>query len=203
MRSVFVGVALLFATQSVALPQVSRAAWSGQVDWARLGAAFAAYVDYPSDENAHAVRALLPAVHVAFNGSATQKATSDSIEQWEPMLGRQVEARDPEAVRLAFDLYVVTDGATEEQLDIMLGKLIRIDPTLFLSELKQKEQRIGALGGLPTGNLGEEYVDRMRAQCLEMRLRVTSLERVHEPALRTVKTRCIEALNYDIRKYCR
>ena len=142
-------------------------------------------------------------MHVAFNGSATQKATSDSIEQWEPMLGRQVEARDPEAVRLAIDLYVVTDGATEEQLDIMLGKLIRIDPTLFLSELKQKEQRIGALGGLPTGNLGEEYVDRMRAQCLEMRLRVTSLERVHEPALRTVKTRCIEALNYDIRKYCR
>ena len=113
------------------------------------------------------------------------------------MLERQVEARDPEAVRLAFALYSVMDGAAMEDLDIMLGKLIRIDAALFLRELSRRSDRTKYLEGL-LGNQGEELVDRIRAKCLETKLRITALERVSDSDLRQLRDECLHLLRNDL-----
>jgi len=62
------------------------------------------------------------------------------------------------AVRIAFRMYNMSDGAFSEYLDQMLGSLITINPQMFLEELKPRfkiTERFDAL----VGNLGEKYVD--------------------------------------------
>ena len=139
-----------------------------------------------------------------FRPSQIFPRSSRIIDSGLAMLQRQVEARDSEAVGLAFDLEAVTDGDLSERLDIMLGKLIRIDPRLFLVEVSRREQRVQQhIAGGSGANLGPEYVDLFRASCRELRLRILSLHGVTDPALRDVQQRSVEGLNYQIRTYCR
>jgi hypothetical protein len=125
----------------------------------------------------------------------------DSLSDWISMLARQVEARDPSAVRLAFaaERYMGS-GDIGERLDIMLGEVIRIDPRLFLNEL----QRSGYVpdAGL-VGNTGEEYVDRQRADCRELQLRMAALERVTDSKLRAARQGAIQALKSAQQESCR
>src|SRR5262245_63430521 len=52
------------------------------------------------------------------------------------LLGVQVQAGDREAIRLAFRLLPRSDGSEAELLCVILGRLIRSQPELFLVELK-------------------------------------------------------------------
>lgn len=105
----------------------------------------------------------------------------------------QVLARDPEAVRLAFRLRKKQDGHIAEMLDIMLGRLIRIDAPLFLREL-QRAAPVTRPDSL-VSNLGPEYVDRSSAQSYEISRRIEALRAVSDPRLREVRGWCIEELN--------
>lgn len=60
-------------------------------------------------------------------------------------------------------LYKLSDGAISEDISITLGKLITKNPCLFLLITKENPHLLIAPGGL-VGNLGEEYVDRFKAQ---------------------------------------
>lgn len=202
MRVPLFGFVLLVATPTLALAQSEssdRAAWG---EWARL---FSAYAAHPSGSNADTLR-------MAFlrpGGADTLGVppSFDSLETWLEVLARRVEARDLAAARLAF---VLDDdgqfggGDVGESLDIMLGKLLRIDPRLFLSVLKAEEQRNNAhlpLGGL-VGNLGEEFVDRMQAQCRELHRRTLSVRAVRDSALAEVKHRVITGLSAAAQEVC-
>jgi hypothetical protein len=171
----------------------------GKLDWPRFRAAFGAFLEYPSPERAKAARVLLPAGHVSYTASADQRPTIEMVYQGLPMLERQVQARDPEAVQLAFDLFAIADGAFAEDLGVLVGELIRIDPQLFLMSLHSREARFRDLG-LIVGNLGEPYVDRTRAGCFELRLRIASLESVHQDAVSSVRKRCIQELKEQARE---
>jgi hypothetical protein len=188
--------ALVLATAASTLQSVAASA-QAQVDWGRLGSAWREFVEYPSSDNAKAVAALLPTDHVAYGSNPV----SEPIYAGLPMLARQVEARDREAVRLAFALFAVADTDFWEQLDIMLGKLIRIDPQLFLEELSPKLDHAVELDGL-VGNQGDAYIDRMKAQCLDLRLRARALEGVTQPDLSTAKERCLVELQKQIQRVC-
>jgi hypothetical protein len=184
-----------------------------RVDWNRFRIAFTKYVNYPASQNARAVTSLLPLESVAVVHSAAEDSATEVIYDGLPMLSRQVEARDRDAVRLAFALFSVTDGgAASEDLDIMLGKLIRIDPKLFLAELSTYNNRVPEtllvrypnwrMDGL-LGNCGEEYVDLFNANCLELNRRAQALRSVTDPTLSNIKAICLAELNRQVKSECR
>ncbi len=118
------------------------------------------------------------------------------------MLERQVLSKDRVAVKLAFRLRSIADGGFSEDLSIVLGTLIRIDPKLFLEELRNAKPQVQRLGPL-LANEGAVYVDRMRAQCLENQLRIESLESVKDPSLDNIRNKCIEVLMETYTRYCK
>ena len=175
-----------------------------EINWLALQGAFKTYADYPSSENALKIIEILPDSNITYTGSKQEKETLDFIYNWAQfrMLERQVFSRDRSAVKLAFKLRSIADGGFSEDLNIMLGTLIRIDPELFLEELKNAKPEVERLDAL-LANEGAVYVDRMRAQCLENQLRIKSLETVKEASLENIRNRCIEILKTNYNRYCR
>lgn len=112
------------------------------------------------------------------------------------LLEVQVISGDREAVRLGFRLLKAADGHLAETLDIMLGRLIRIGPRLFLEELKALGAEATGLATL-VGNFGEPYLHREVAQTYEAEARISSLRRVQDPALTAVRDACIRALQHS------
>jgi hypothetical protein len=137
----------------------------------------------------------VPNGSVEYSGAKQEHDTIDFIYDNLGMLKRQVLSRDPNAVRLAFRLKTIADGAFAEDLDILLGRLIRIDPTLFVRQLKEYG-KVNRLDGL-VGNLGDAYVDRFDAQRLEIKKRIRALESVSDPALKELADQCIKELKHQ------
>jgi hypothetical protein len=202
MRLLFVGLLLLAATPSVALAQHENPNRSDWGEWAR---AFSTYASHPSGSTADSLRSAFLRSGQADTLGAPPPF--DSLETWLAVLERQVVARDAAAVRLAFVLDYdrqFGSGDVGETLDIMLGKLLRIDPRLFLSALKAEEERTNVrapLGGL-VRNLGEEFVDRMQAQCRELHRRTLSVQGVRDTALVDVKHRVLTSLSAGAQERC-
>ena len=119
-------------------------------------------------------------------------AAPDRLDQDLAILAVQVISADREAVRLAFRLYSESDGHYSETLDIMLGRLIRIDPVLFLQELVAS-RRVKRLDSL-LGNLGPQFVDRFQAGEYETEERTKALQSVQAPELRRVRDECVLVL---------
>ena len=133
------------------------------------------------DANATHVIDLLPeSGHVEYTSERKEQEAIEFVYQNLDMLERQVISRDPHAIKLAFRLMTIADGAFAEGLEIVLGQLIRIDPALFLRQLKEAEDQIIGLGGL-IGNYGDIYVDKIEAHRLETDKRIYALEGVTDP----------------------
>lgn len=179
-------------------------AWASEpvIRWGPFADALNKYFEYPSPQNAKSAYQYLPkSGHVKMTGD---KVVNDTLELFYSnfrILERQVISRDAEAVKLSFRLFSITDGAYAEELDILLGKLIRIDPKLFLGELVANRGSIGSLGGL-LGNEGEEYVDRINAQCFENRQRKKALQSVSDQLLLKMRDECNHELERQWHAYC-
>jgi hypothetical protein len=172
------------------------------VQWKLFSASLRAYFEYPTPKNAKNAYQYLPASgHVTMKGLEIEREALELFYTNSRILERQVISGDAESVRLAFRLFSITDSAYTEELDILLGKLIRINPKLFLRELVANQDLIGTLEGL-LGNEGEEYVDRLKAQCLENRLRQKALQSVTNPSLRRKRDDCVNELDRQWRTYC-
>lgn len=173
-------------------------------DWPALKFAFRKYVEYPSKENASHVITLLPEKHVRYTGTKEEKETLDYIYSWDQlgMLERQVISRNREAVRLAFKLHSIADGAFSEDLDIMLGILVRIDSKLFLEELKLAKPDDQSLSS-SISNYGSVYVDRLKARCYETKSRISALEGVKETSLVELRNKCIGELKKSEKQFCK
>jgi hypothetical protein len=169
-----------------------------KVDWVKLGAAWENYMDYPSSENADKVYNLLPAQgHFNYTHEHQEEdETSELIYSNLKMLERQIYSSDRHAVKLGFRLFTIADGGFAEYLDDILGSLIRINPRLFLEELKENRDIIMGLDGL-LGNFGDPYVDRMKAHDLEASLRVKALRSVKDKSLKSLRDECIRTLEKD------
>ena len=167
-------------------------------DWAKLRQVLEQYVEYPSAENAELVMACLPkSGPIKLQNTIMENKTFQFIEEHMDMLDYQVLARDCHAVCLAFRLRTILDGALAESSDVTLGRLIRIDPRLFLHELANHEGEFSE--GL-VGNNGGEFVDLPKAQAREDRLRIDALMTVQDPELRRVRDRCVRLLEEDYRR---
>ena len=96
----------------------------------------------------------------------------------------------------------ISDGAFSKCLDFILGRLINIDPLLFLKELKLRENEIVRYDAL-LGNTGAEFADRPQDQCKELKKRMNSLRSVNDKDLLKIRNRCIEELDNQIERYCK
>lgn len=169
-----------------------------------LSNAFKTYLNDPSDKNAERVINFLPKTgHVEFSGSKREFEVFDFIYQNLKTVEKQVYARNRLSTRLAFRLMSISDGVFSEELDIILGRLINIDPKLFLKELKLRENEIVRYDTL-LGNTGtEEFVGRPQDECKELKKRIDSLRSVNDKDLLKIRNRCIEELSKQVEQYCK
>lgn len=164
------------------------------VDWYKLDTIWQAYLDYPSSDNALKVYRLLPSSgHIDYTYSQIETDVIDSILENIILLERQIYACDTNAIKVAFRLLSISDGAFTEVLCMILGNLIRINPQLFLKELADNPDWMVILGSL-VGNFGDEYIDKMRARELEVSDRIKALQSVQDEELLMLREECIKAL---------
>lgn len=139
------------------------------------------YLDYPTSENAALVQNAEYSDSISFPEHLYQ-------DLW--LLEVQVISCDREAVRLAYRLLRESDGHYSETLDIILGRLIRIDPVMFLEELRDHRKEVVRLDAL-LGNQGNPYIDRFGAKRYETEERISALESVTIPGLREIRDECL------------
>ncbi len=157
---------------------------SAQTPWEK-------YLDLPTAENARKVQA------------ATYSVPSDNHDRlYEDLelLEVQVVAGDRQAVRLALRLYSEADGHYAETLDILLGRLVRVNPRLLLEELRLHRKRAGNRHGFGMlRNYGFPYVDRgWTADMYETERRIAALKTVTDVDLRPLRDSCLAMLQYDL-----
>lgn len=170
--------------------------FDSEIDWERLYVAWEGYINYPNADNALRVYRLLPNEQYIRHGEMTENgkkcwyAIANNIE----ILEHQVISGDRAAVQLAFKFKVIADGAFSESLNIMLGKLIRINPKMFLEELKRHYSLISGINFI-LRNSSNIYVDRLEAYLYEIQQRIKAIESITDPALEEIKTECLRVLN--------
>lgn len=171
-------------------------------DWNALFNAFKIYLSDPSEKNAEGVINSLPkSGHVKFSNSKRELEIFNFVYDNLETVERQVYAKNKLSTRLAFCLMSISDGGFSDDLNIILGRLINIDPQLFLKELKLRENEIVRYDAL-LGNTGPELVDRPQDECKELRKRINSLQSVNQKELLNIRNRCIEELNRLIKEDC-
>ena len=197
-----------FSIVAVLLMLVCSTANAGQIpdqtNWTGLKQAFEEYVNAPTDKNVEKVISFLPKDrHARYDNSVQQYAALRFVFDRNQIgiLERQVLAGDSYSVRLAFNLFAVSDGHYTETLHVILGSLIRIDSLQFLEGFREYYSLDVGIDGL-VGNLGFSYVDRTRATCSEIQKRIVSLQEVTKPTLLDVRDECIESLRDFIQQYC-
>lgn len=140
------------------------------------------FLDEPSAAHARAI-----------NGGFTDDRTQydDALA----ILENEVLAGNREVVRLVFRLVGETDGALKLELSQLLGRLIRVEPALFLDELKRAG--VGRIDSI-VGSCGVAFVDRFRAQRHEEGRRLAALVTVGDPELAAVRERCLAELRRQL-----
>jgi hypothetical protein len=89
-------------------------------------------------------------------------------------------------------LYTISDAAFTEDLDIILTKLIKTNPRLFLQELKVHRQQFG--DGLDFQNYGDDFVDVTdEVRKKEADLHIRALQSVKDRTLIEIRDEMLEA----------
>ena len=164
--------------------------------WVELDSLWNKYYAYPSADNAGLLYQALPeSTGEAWAGdTAGSSKTLNTIFEIAqlPILEKQVYSGDSNAVRVAFKMMTtLTGGDATEWLDQLLGNLIRINPALFLRELKSHRRYFsrGIDGWFQDAGL--DYVDNVRKQELELGLRSDALRSVRDPDLAAIRDEVI------------
>ncbi len=154
-----------------------------------------AYANDPSPGNTKRAIAVLPKEQVSFSGSREESEANKKIYADKPMavLEQQVLKRDQMSVEMVFLLLNIADGAFAEDLDIILGKLVRIAPELFLSEMKSANAP-----GIEQVVLEVSGTDEMEGICEEWRLRKEALQTVQMTGLEAIKQRAIGVIEEEL-----
>jgi hypothetical protein len=170
------------------------------VHWQIIKNAFDKYLDYPSTENATLLCDVLPQEDIKNLGE--DYGVSEYLYKNYEILAYEMKCGDKNAVKAAFSLFNISDGAFTEEIEWSLAELIRIQPKLFLEELElHKNGYFIREVDYPLFGEGIIFLDKMRAQTLESEMRIKALESVTDERLRPIRDECIKRLNDHIRKY--
>jgi hypothetical protein len=171
--------------------------------WPEIVRTIKAYEANPSPATAAAASKAIPKTSVPITNSNEETKANEAIHSRGPMavLEQRVLLKERESVVLAFRMRHIADGAFLEDLEITLGKLIRLDPALFVEELQRAQVPAKAMGGL-VGNLGESFVDELERQCKEWKLRKEALLTVSAASLKKTRDQAVASLR-DTDSYCK
>jgi len=139
------------------------------------------YLELPTPENAARVRA------IEYTAPVEGGYNADDLR----LLESQVRAADSQAFRLAYRLYIKSDGGLAEELGVMLGQVTRAHPTFFLKQVSALKIECSSLKWA-LNSPGIEYVDRLSAQTYEITQRRKALESVKAKNLATVRDHCLK-----------
>jgi hypothetical protein len=171
------------------------------INWEVIKKAYDEYLIYPSTENAHKLYETLPKEDIGrleVEGRDVRKYIYENYQ----LLAYQMLAGDRNAVKVAFRLFNISDADFTESIDSTLGQLIRIHPKLFLEELElHKNVYFVQEVDYPLFGTHPSFIDRDKAEELELELRVKALESVEDKELRTIRDECINQLRDYIKKY--
>lgn len=107
-----------------------------------------------------------------------------------------VESGNAYASELCFQFYPLFSGYPniQEHIDVARGRLIRMNPSLFLKLVSQYEKPFENSSNLDNlvGNYGDEFVDQWGKKRKETLDRIEALS--HVPNYEGVKSRCIQSL---------
>ena len=101
-------------------------------------------------------------------------------------------------INRAFVKLSQSDGFKAEEIDILIGKTITINPTNFLKAYRKNRATVTRLDAL-VGNLGPELVDNFPRQAIEIQKRINSLKTVKSQQLKSLATECIEQLEKELK----
>jgi len=175
-----------------------------------LKKAWKKYLNCPSSENAKIVYNLLPNRKIKKN----KKETKEEIEMWNwiwltlPVLEKEMYAGDRNAVRVAFKLYPIIGGTYSVNLDVMIAHFARVNPKMFLEELK-KHRHLVTPNQAIEGSWGLEYIGRANLRYLKLKNTMNALNTVNDPDLKEIRDECINTLrkkldyliqNFDIKE---
>jgi len=171
--------------------------WGQTTKWADFEKAWDNYLIKPTHDNSVKSYNLLPDKVMGDDypdGGQTGRIFS-KIDQ----LDKLVQQGNRDALRLAFKLFTIADGEYAEGLQIEIGKLINVNPKLFLQELKNQRHLIVNLDGL-VGNLGQDYVDEFERQTKEKEKRIKSLHKVSDKDLIKTRDDCLTELDKQVKR---
>jgi hypothetical protein len=171
--------------------------WGQQIRWVDFENAWGNYLSKPTHDNAEKVYNLLP--DKVMGGDYPDGGQTGRIFFKIDQLDKLVQQENRDALRLAFKLFTIADGEYAEGLQIEIGKLININPKLFLQELKSHRRLIISLDGL-VGNLGQDYVDEFERQTKEKEKRIKSLNKVSDKDLNAIRDECLKELDRQIKR---
>lgn len=165
------------------------------IDWRRVQERIGEYVASPSPLTAQAALETIPTTSTLITHSPQEVEANDAIYSpaFMKRLEKRVRMKEQKSVELAFRLRHMADGAFLEDLNAIIGRLIRISPQLFLSELARAEVPPKALEGL-VANLGDKFVDQPKQQCIELRKRAAAIGGVRDTEVAKTKDQVLAAL---------
>jgi hypothetical protein len=145
------------------------------------------YLSLPTPENATRVTKI----------EYTPGTISNKYRYWAPdlnIMGNQILGGDREAFRLAYRLLQKADGGLLEELTIVLSRVIRVRPGVFLEEMSALRPNRATLKSILLMP-GLEYVDRREAQCYEIKMRRHALAVVENKTLRQIRDTCLKIIS--------
>jgi hypothetical protein len=167
-----------------------------------------AYFNYPSTENALRFYNNLPAFNVEVAEIKDTKNFLDLVDYLDknlPILSREMDISERNAVKVAFRLMNIADGTLAESLDAALGDFIRINPRMFLEELLSCPNReyIKEIG-YPVTLGGLYYVGQWpQVEKYELEMRVKALGTVKDSDLLEIRDVCIALIEKELKRFSR
>lgn len=163
---------------------ISFAFGGGEID----GTPWEKYVQNQTIANARLVKA------IEYTTQDEREALENAERDIE-LLEKQILRSEREAVSLGFRALAHADGHIGEMLSEVLGLLIKVNPSLFLQELKNHRSSVRRLDSL-VGDLGDDFVDEEAATRREFAARIKALKSVTDPKHRTVRNECVAELSH-------
>jgi hypothetical protein len=162
-------------------------------NWEILRKGWEDYLSYPSSENATKMAFLLPDKPIGHDktGSMVIQYIFDTIG----IVEYGIFLSDKSAVKLAYRLINISDGAYTELLLLDLSSLVRINPKLFLEELKshRHSDAVRRLGLIAFADSFFSFAEPS-ADKLERQLKIQELETVKAPELIAIRDECLAVL---------
>lgn len=200
------GFLLLGLCLALMLPIESNMQKEGQIiNWISTLKTAEDYFSYPSTENALQFYNNLPVFllgHEEIKDRENFLKLIDCLDKNIPILSREMDISDRNAVKLAFRLRNISDGSLSESLDAALGDSIRINPKLFLEELLSSPNReyLEKIG-YPVTSGGLYYVGQWpQVERYELEMRLKALNQVKDPDLLGIRDICITMIKSELRR---